>query len=119
LSSINFHCLTFSFPPTLPFSRDLQEAADISAVLQHTVDEIYVAPSSCQDLCDVHQTPDTPASTPEEQVGSGILDTDGEYTNRKKGKAPHGLPQSLLVLYLSCLCGRNLSLLQALQIHLS
>ncbi|XP_073906615.1 uncharacterized protein [Castor canadensis] len=67
-------------------SRDLQEAADISAVLQHSVDEIYVAPSSCQDWCDVHQTPDTPASTPEEQVGSWILDTDENKISLNAGE---------------------------------
>ncbi|XP_073905141.1 NBPF family member NBPF1-like [Castor canadensis] len=37
---------------------------------------MYVAPSSCHDLCDFHQTPDTPASTPEEQLVSRILDAD-------------------------------------------
>ena len=119
LSSLNFHCLTFSFPRTLSCSRDVQEVEEITAVLQHTVGETYVAPSTCQDLCEFHQTSDTPASTPEEQAVSWILDADGEYTNSQKGKAPHGLPQSLLILYLSCLCGRSLSLLQTLQIHLS
>ncbi|XP_073905143.1 NBPF family member NBPF3-like [Castor canadensis] len=57
-------------------SRELQEVEDITAVLQHSVDEIYLAPSSCQDLCDFHQTPNTPASTPEQQVVSCILDAD-------------------------------------------
>ncbi|XP_073906611.1 NBPF family member NBPF6-like protein isoform X2 [Castor canadensis] len=79
--------------------RDLQEAADISAVLQHTVDEIYVAPSSCQDLCDVHQTPDTPASTPEEQVGSGILDTD---ENQSGCQAQEGQEANYPVCYDLC-----------------
>jgi hypothetical protein len=97
----------------------VQEVEDISAALQLAVNEMYVAPSSCHDLCDFHQTPDTPASTPEEQLVSRILDADGEYTYRKKGKTPVGPPQTLPFLFLCCLYCGNLSLLQALQNDLS
>jgi hypothetical protein len=81
LSNLNFQCLTFSSPHTLGFSRELQVVEDITTVLQHSQDEVYLAPSSCQDLCDFHQTTKTPASPPEEQFECCILDMDGECTH--------------------------------------
>jgi hypothetical protein len=65
----------------LGFNREVQQVEDITAVLQHSVDEIYLDHSSCYDLCDFHQTPNTPVSQHEEQFVCCILDMDGEDTH--------------------------------------
>jgi hypothetical protein len=56
---------------------------DITAVLQHCLDEMYLVHSSCYDLYDLHQTPKTPESQPEEEIVCRILDMDGEATPYK------------------------------------
>jgi hypothetical protein len=63
------------------FSRELIYVEDITAVLQYSVDEVYLTPSRWHDLCDFHQTPNTPVSQPEEQSVCCILDMDGEDTH--------------------------------------
>jgi hypothetical protein len=104
LSSLNFHCLTFSSPHKLGLSRELQEVEDTTAVPQHSLDEVY----SCHGMSDFHQPASTHISSPEEQFVCCILDLDGEYSHWKENKSPNGLPCSFPILYLSCLLESSL-----------
>jgi hypothetical protein len=61
LSSPNFDCLTLSSPHILGLSRELQEDGTITAVLQDSMDEQYLVPSSCHDLSELHQSPNSTA----------------------------------------------------------
>ena len=70
-------------PHTLGFNREGQEVEDINAVLQHSLDEMYLVHSSCCDGYDFHQTPKTPESQPEEEFVCRILNMDGEDTPYK------------------------------------
>jgi hypothetical protein len=94
----------------LGLNRELQQVEDISAVLQRSLDEMFLVHSRCYDLCDFHQTPDTPASKPEEQVLCCILDIDGECIHCKYIRLPVVSPVAFLYfssafcVVESCLC---------------
>jgi hypothetical protein len=118
LSSPIFHCLTFSSPHTLGLSREVQEDGSIMAVLQDSLDEWCLVPSSCSDLSEFHQPPNGPVSLSEEHLECSAMNPSGEYTHCKENKSLSGLPCSLFILYLTLLCGRVLSLLHTLQLHL-
>jgi hypothetical protein len=103
-----------SSPHTSELSRELQEDRTITPGLQDSLDEVSLAYSSYHDLSEIHQSPNSPASPPEEHMVCSILDMSGEYSHCKESKTPNGLPGSLPFLSVSCLCGRKLSLLQVL-----
>jgi hypothetical protein len=117
-SSPHFHCLTFSFPHTLGLIRELNGDASLSTVHQDSLHEQIVTPSSCYDLSEFHQPPNTPAFLSEEYMVCTPPAVSGEYTNCRENKAPSGLPCSLPILFLSLLSVRQLSLSQALLLHL-
>jgi hypothetical protein len=98
LSSVNFHYLTCSSPNVFGFSRELQEVEEITAMLQYSVEEVYLTLSSWHDLSDFHQPSNSPLSPPEEQVVCSNLDANGKYTHWKENKSPNGLPCSLPIL---------------------
>jgi hypothetical protein len=54
---------------------------DITAVPQHTLDEVYSPPYSCHGMSDFYQPASTHISSPEEQFVCCILDLVGEYTH--------------------------------------
>jgi hypothetical protein len=68
LSSPNFDCLTLSYPHILGLSRELQKDRTITAVLQDSMDQKYLGPSSCHDLSELHQSPNSAASLSEEHM---------------------------------------------------
>jgi hypothetical protein len=68
LSSPNFDCLTISSPHILGLSRELQEDGTFTALLQDSTEEQYLAPSSCQDVSELHQSPNSTASLSEEHM---------------------------------------------------
>jgi hypothetical protein len=68
LSSPNFDCLTLSSPHILGLSRELQEDGTITAVLQDSMDEQYLAPSSCHNLSELHQSPNSTVFLSEEHM---------------------------------------------------
>jgi hypothetical protein len=76
----------------------LQDIEDITAVLQDSLDEMYLTHSSCHDLSDFHKPHKSPLAPPEEQFVCANLDMAGEYTHSKENKAPNSLPCSLLIL---------------------
>jgi hypothetical protein len=65
-----------------------------------------------------HQPPNGPVSLSEEHLICSAMNPSGEYTQCKENKSLSGLPCSLFILYLTLLCGRELSLLHTLQLHL-
>jgi hypothetical protein len=86
LSSPKCHCLTFSSPHTLGLSREVQEDGSVTAVLQDSLDERYLVPSSCGDLSEFHQPPNSPVTLSEEHLLCSAMNPSGEYTHCKENK---------------------------------